>query len=48
MPSHHLTTTLNSIGSRCSARDVEGITDNHDVAWGAETDRSLALLAGED
>ena len=29
---------------------MEGITDNQlqDVAWGAETDSSLALLAGED
>ena len=33
-----LTATLNSNGS---ARDVEGITDNQDVAWGAETDNSL-------
>ena len=33
-PSHHLTATRNSIGSRCRPRDVDGITDNQDVAWG--------------
>ena len=33
-PSHHLTATLNSIGPRCRARDVEGIIDNQDVARG--------------
>ena len=27
---------------------MEGITDNQDVAWGAETDSNRALLAGED
>ena len=47
-PSHHLTATLNSMGSRFRPWDVEGITDSQDVAWGAETDSSLALLAGED
>ena len=48
IPSHHFTAAWNSAGSRCKPNLTEGMTESHDLARGAEAERSLALLAGEE
>ena len=44
----HLTAVWNSLDSICRPKPMEGITDTHEDERGAETDRSLALSAGQD
>ena len=48
IPSHHWMEICSSLGSRCRSRPGEGVTSSQDAAWGADTESSQALLAGDD
>ena len=47
-PSHHLRATWHSAWSRCKFKPGEGVAVIKDPAKGADTERSRALLTGEE
>ena len=47
-PSQHLRANWHSAGSRCKFKPGEGVAVIQDPAKGADTERSHALLTGEE
>lgn len=46
-PSHHLNAVWNLLGSKCSPRPVEEMTDSQAAVCEADTDKRRVLLARE-